>query len=519
MTKRIICFAALALALMPAAAQETYENAKIATEDLNGTARYIGMGGAMEALGTDISTISTNPAGIGLCRKSSFSLSAGLVSQQDAQNFGGGHTTNVSFDQIGFVWANQISPTSHVNFAFNYHKSRNFNQILSASGLLSGAAQNKCTSTKQDNGLLYGTKADGSPDFDRSYSSCTIVDDLYSRNLNYNLTDNQWYYFNGEEYVFNRSHSGYIGEYDFNLSGNSNNTFYWGITVGLHDVHYSHYSEHSENLKGGYGSTPTALGVTIADDRIITGTGADVKVGAIFRPIAESPFRFGISVATPTWYDLTTSAYVTYNDNTGVSGSNTDEYKFKLYTPWKFGVSAGHTIGTNLALGLSYEFADYSSLDSRQYSDGYYDSYIYTRSDTEMNRHTEKTLKGVSTLKVGAEFKPDPAVAVRLGYNYVSPMYDKDGFKDSWISSMGSYHSSNTDFTNWEATHRITCGVGVQLDKWNLAAAYQYNIQKGTFYPFDSYYDSTDPTYDNIVDGVKVNNKRHQFLLTLGYTF
>ena len=56
--------AVLVLAAMPMAAQETYENANIATEDLNGTARYVGMGGAMEALGADISTIGTNPAGM-----------------------------------------------------------------------------------------------------------------------------------------------------------------------------------------------------------------------------------------------------------------------------------------------------------------------------------------------------------------------------------------------------------------------------------------------------------------------
>lgn len=62
---------------MPAMAQETYESANIATQDLNGTARYVGMGGAMEALGADISTINSNPAGIGLFRKSSVSMSLG----------------------------------------------------------------------------------------------------------------------------------------------------------------------------------------------------------------------------------------------------------------------------------------------------------------------------------------------------------------------------------------------------------------------------------------------------------
>ena len=74
-------FAALALAVsLSAAAQDTYESARLLGSDLNGTARFVGMGGAMDALGSDISTISTNPAGIGLFRHSTISASMGLVS-------------------------------------------------------------------------------------------------------------------------------------------------------------------------------------------------------------------------------------------------------------------------------------------------------------------------------------------------------------------------------------------------------------------------------------------------------
>ena len=35
-------------------AQETYQDTKMIGNELNGTARYVGMGGAMEALGADI---------------------------------------------------------------------------------------------------------------------------------------------------------------------------------------------------------------------------------------------------------------------------------------------------------------------------------------------------------------------------------------------------------------------------------------------------------------------------------
>ena len=47
-------------------AQDTYTNDLMTNaSDIHGTARYIGMGGAVGALGGEISGISNNPAGIG----------------------------------------------------------------------------------------------------------------------------------------------------------------------------------------------------------------------------------------------------------------------------------------------------------------------------------------------------------------------------------------------------------------------------------------------------------------------
>ena len=66
---KILFMTLVTVSSLTVSAQETYENAILANEDLNGTARYVGMGGALEALGADISTIGSNPAGIGLFRK------------------------------------------------------------------------------------------------------------------------------------------------------------------------------------------------------------------------------------------------------------------------------------------------------------------------------------------------------------------------------------------------------------------------------------------------------------------
>lgn len=136
--KRLLSIFISVVSVMSLLAQETYENANIATEDLNGTARYVGMGGAMDALGADISTIGTNPAGIGLFRHSTANVSFGFVSQQGGSSFGGVNKTNMSFDQAGFVYARRTGHSSFLNFAFNYHKSRNFDYILSAANALQG---------------------------------------------------------------------------------------------------------------------------------------------------------------------------------------------------------------------------------------------------------------------------------------------------------------------------------------------------------------------------------------------
>ena len=521
--KRISFLAAMSFTAVAAFGQETYENTNLVENDLNGTARYVGMGGAMDALGADISTIGTNPAGIGLFRKSQVTGTFGLVSQQDAESFSPGKKTNLSFDQVGFVYSTRSGTKSFLNFAFNYHKSRNFNQILSASDRLVDASQNKLTYNKLRSELLYEFNNQGVPLEDRMVVSHNQLDNIYYHNLI--KADDGYGYYNATGYDFNKAMRGYIGEYDVNLSGNINDRVYLGVTLGLHDVHYKGYSEYAEDMEQNRDNIEW-LGV--ADEREITGTGFDVKLGAIFRPIEDSPFRIGVSVATPTWYDLNTSNY-TYITDGQVDKGNGESYDFKLYTPWKFGLSLGHTIGNSLAIGAVYEYADYSSMDTRVIDGGYYDWYgdyiDESSSDRHMNRHTERTLKGVSTVKLGMELKPDPSIAVRFGYNYVSPMFKKDGFKDGTLQSEGSYYASSTDYVNWESTNRITCGIGYNVGNMSFDVAYQYSAQNGQFHPFmDSWgeFDNCDGTYENITnyaDAVKVSNKRHQLLFTMGYKF
>lgn len=512
MKTRLLYLASLALLAMPAVAQETYENTKLIDNDLNGTARYVGMGGAMEALGADISTMSTNPAGVGLFRKSKVDGSLSVTSQEKYKSFGNADKTALSFDQLGIVYSMKQWNGSYLNFGFNYRKSRNFNQILGAASVLNGASQNKLTYLKLSKGVVESTN-------DLNY---TQVDDLYAGHLLYNEADKSYYYYPADRYIFDSGDKGYIGEYDFNVSGNLGNRWYLGLTVGIHDVHYNGYSEYVEHLE------ENAEGIdnmALIDSRKITGTGFDVKLGAIFRPIETSPFRIGAYIHTPTFYDLTTSNYTVLTDGKDAFNSS-ESLSFKVNTPWKFGLSLGHTVDNVLALGVTYEYADYGSMDSREKDGSYYDSwygdyYETSSSDKSMNRHTERTLKGVHTLKVGGEVKVTPHFAVRAGYNYLSGMYDmNDGYKDGTIYSQGSYYASQTAYTNWKATNRLTCGVGYSFNNFNIDFAYQYSTTKGEFHPFMNYFAGADePENNNVASGVDVKNNRHQFLMTVGYRF
>ena len=538
MKNRYFLFATALMIAMSANAQETYENAKLVGEDLNGTARYVGMGGAMEALGADISTIGTNPAGLGLFRHSNLSVSGGLLMQSNGKEFTNGNKTNASFDQIGGVYSTRTGAKSFLNFGFNYHKGKNFDYILNAANSLNGSSQNKQSFIK---GLL-GDEGRGGFFIDRDPKTNANVgySDLNKKSNAYTFSQIDYLYWNtliptnnpvkpydydgGNDYTFNRAHNGYIGNYDFSVSGNLNDRIYLGVTFGIKDVHYNAYSEYSENLVSG-------ARASVADNRSITGSGFDVTAGVIVRPIESSPFRIGAYVKTPTWYDLTTSNTTSLIDYRNYGAANNSKYvnnsyDFKIWTPWKFGFSLGHTIGSSLALGATYEYEDYSRINTRindggyidYWTGSYYDSSI---ADTQMNNHTREVLKAVSTLKLGVEYKPTTNLALRAGYNYVSPMYVSDGQKDPGLSSLGTSYASATDYTNWKATNRFTLGVGYQIDKFNIDLAYQYSSQSGDFYPFSNVknININSTTYNNIATGTKVKNDKSQLLLTLGYRF
>ena len=549
--KKIIAVACALCFVAGVNAQTIYDAAKLSERDLNGTARFVGMGGAMGALGGDISTMGTNPAGIGIYRSNdimtSFSYSAyGTESKYLGQTFNN-DKNQWSFDNIGFVFASKIGNQTalrYVNFGFNYKRTKSFYKNMTMGGLM-GVVDDKIFVSQvnqmgqqatdavwynKENYNFNGADAYGNNRLGwlgimgyQGFLTNSIREDGYDR-YDPVVPDEAEAYFNSNE-------KGGISQYDFNVALNVNDRVYLGLTIGAYDVNYKKTTLYDEDYGNGEG-------YELASYNRIKGSGVDVKFGAIFRPFESSPFRIGFAVHTPTFYNLTyengasmtSDVYlkeVQDGDNTfkvrddkpaegalttresfDANGGRRIEQDFRLSTPWRFNASLGYTVGTPLALGAEYEYEDYSSMKFK-YPEG--DEMV------DQNNTIKDFMKGVHTFRIGAEYKVIPEFAFRLGYNYSTTAFkEDDAYK--WIPVNSTL--TDTDFANSQSHSNYTLGIGYRGKTFYADLAYQYSMYKEKFYPFYNDLETAPGVWEIVTpQATKVTNTRSQVLFTLGLRF
>ena len=134
--KRIgIIMSVLALCGGTAFSQSQLDAFKYSQTELNGTARYLGMGGAFGALGGDISAMNTNPAGLAIYKSSEVVTTLSLSSASAKTDWLGSKVDNsrtkVSFDNIAYVGyfptANDEGIVSW-NVGFSYNRLKNYSR-------------------------------------------------------------------------------------------------------------------------------------------------------------------------------------------------------------------------------------------------------------------------------------------------------------------------------------------------------------------------------------------------------
>ena len=512
------------LIIASATAQNAYDAERALGSELNGTARFIGMGGAMGALGGDMSVMSTNPAGLGIYRSHDVAVSFGFNNTGTTSLFNGTSMnesrTRASLDQIGFVYSNKIGNTTSlrfVNFGFNYHKSKNFNRLFSMGGALDGFSQSNYLADEMDAwGMTtsneFDTMLDATNPYTQYWNKYPVLGIMGVMTGLVDYPDNTVVGWPGDSNKFHSQETGGINQYDFSVAFNIEDRFYVGATLGVYDLNYNRYASYKEYLNDDEGA-PNG-GYTLDNYYHLTGAGVDLKLGMIYRPFESSPFRIGLAVHTPTWYDMTESYNATMDSQIDWYGKQITQtlsdamdpeyliYDYCMVTPWKFNVSLGTTLSNLVALGAEYEYQDYSSAKLKD-MDGY---------ELGGQEDVKDFLKGVHTLRVGMEACIAPQFSVRAGYNFSTA-----AFQDYAYNPLSLY-STTTDFNNTQSKNTFTAGLGYRGNVIYADLAYKYDMYKSDFCAFDSNYNfSTGET--DLLPATKVDNTRHQLVFTLGARF
>ncbi len=528
-------FMALSFFSLMAVAQDPYlNNHTVNTSDVFGTARFVGMGGAMGALGADISAISSNPAALGLFTKNEMSLTAGAAWLGENSARGMAKGTFAQFDQLGGVASFKLpGKVRTFNFGFNYQKKASYDNSFYGESLTAASWADQldalASEAYEHRNSLYG-------DPDTYYNTLYgLADDCGL--FPWNFTDSKRRDIvkspNDQNSTLQVTH-GSLMAYEFNLSMNVVDRYFFGLTIGVDNMDYRRFTDYWEQRTATNGEIHD---FGYVNEQSITGNGYNIKLGAIVRPFDSSTFRVGFTVETPTWYDLK------YVDNQGLttkyrwdevnkkyeydsgkgryythdvyeqSNSYINYLEYRITTPWKVRAQMGSTVGTSFAWGVEYEYANYPGTTMK--FPATYGGYNKDEGFIDMTR---EMLKAQHTVRAGVEFKPCKSLALRAGYNFITSTTSPTSEWDPYYSDAALSYPTGLDYMNLSDVHILTLGAGYR-HKWFYAdLSYKYRHQAGEYYAFNPYYSQQiDPTAT--MTPIPVNLDRHSIMATIGVRF
>ncbi len=448
-----------------------------------GTARFAAQGGAIGALGGDLTSIMVNPAGLGFYRSSEFSFSPSFYWVNTSSNFMGTTTddSQLKFNvgSIGLVTAKNLGSKSGIagaSFAFGYTTLVNFNNRTTIQGI------NDNSSLLDD----FTWHANADPDNLSPYYE-QVAFDAYL--MPYDSTAGEYWHDMqrdgyGQEQLRLSEQSGYIGEYSVSGAFNFSNLLYFGATFGIHSVRFYEDIYHAE---------------TDYDDHVLDfdsfqfrefnstrGWGYTFRFGMIFRPIQL--VRVGASIQIPTYYNLTDEKFTDiksyWDSGSGIPDGNASSpnglYDYKLKTPFHANAHASVILFRMATLSAAYEYVDYSSARLDAYDYKFFDE----------NDNIRQDFQAAHNLKAGAEIRLN-SLYLRTGIQYLmSPFTDDTNNAEVWIYSGG---------------------IGIRIERGFFDISYSHS-NRTDVYGLYSYEPGSNEVAINQVNGNNV-------MLTLGFKF
>jgi len=516
-----------------------------------GTARAMAMAGAFTSLGADLSSMSITPAGLGMYRHNDISITPMMSfarAESNADPYGRNRRDRFAMANIGGV-TNVYEGTGKlvsVNFGFGYNRIADLNydysyQRWGQQATVGDAYARMLNWSGYSKNDFYNNGGSGNWNWDR------VPVDLFNAALAYrgfliDQTDPEdpstwkptWVGKDADIAHFTSMRSrGSIGEYTLSAGLNIDNRFYLGATLGIQSVYQHKYIDYGEEFfyGGGTGAEADGHGPSGLDyqllwwklnqDVIIDGTGVNFKLGFVYRPFEN--LRIGAAIHTPTYYALdykfqSAAAGLAYANNHTDSNVTPDSDGFistagdpnmtsplvayegannwSFVSPTRLLFGASYTFGNRGVISVDYERDWYNGIRMKNNPTG-------LDSDLWYNDTFRDNLKGVNILRVGAEFKPLPVLALRAGFGYCGSMLkdDKTILASPVIRQM-TYYGAGVGFV---------LARGVLLD-----VAYQYLSSDLTDYYLFYAQDNTGMT-ESARYSTSIN--RHNVAVTLGFRF
>ena len=475
--KKILAVAFLSALTLQAGAQSWTDALNFSDNDYLGTARSVGMGNAMTAVGGDLGSLTFNPAGSAVASYSQFTITPGLSfstvtakgSLVDDAGYPNGFENSyrtrygrMNIPNFGVMMVYDTrnrSGLKRVSFGIVGNVTRDYTNRLRADG----------TNANTTLAGSLASQADG-------FSPEVLSGDFYAKNIpswetmagyqsgifgqlngSYvGLTESLWDNGDiritdkiGQYYGLKRAGSKYDLLMNFGLD--FNDRFYLGANLGLVTIDYRSDENRSEEAITGidYGNGFQSLRMrsSIRD----VGSGVYLKVGFIARP--TDGLRIGAAIQTPTLFDIREvyqlEGQSVANNKEMVKSSPKDEWFYRLKSPFRANVGVAYTIAKMALLSADYEYTDYSGM---KLSPSFDEAYYYDFSD--QNLDIKDFAGAVHALRLGAEIKPAPQLALRVGYNLTT------GAQYNTLSDSGQVVSLSDQERKEQIRTAVSFGIG-----------------------------------------------------------
>jgi long-subunit fatty acid transport protein len=387
-----------------------------------GSARIMGIGGTQYSLGGDVSNIHGNPAGLGFFRRSEFSITGSYSNWESETTFLGQiqneSTNNIGLPNLSVVMSRVKDPLETGawrggSFGISINRSQLFTNDF---GYFSNRrSPNSLLDFYVDDYAQFGEPAIGSP--------AGLPLDLGLINIdNGNFLKNTEYTVNNpfqDELIENEGSQTQI---TLAYGGNFENKWYVGGALGITSVNFLSTKTFSEEFLDE--NDFTSLYYSLQENLIHNGTGVNLNLGVIYKPIDN--FNFGLSFKSPTWIrineEFDADIFAEFYDLNGNLQSDeeavSDIYvtNINMRSPMKISAGASYFFNKNGFISGDIDYVDYSTMN-------------LSSPDISMDVENDDIRRfATSTInyRAGAEYRID-MFRVRAGIAYYTdPLQDSD---------------------------------------------------------------------------------------------